>query len=155
LQQDINGRHFQEGTTMSATLLFRIASVLLILFAAGHTVGFLKFKAPTAEGRAVQESMNNVRFNVGSSSRTFAAFYNGFGLFATLYLLFSAFLAWHLGDLARSNPQAIGMLAWVFAAVQVVSLVLSWIYFLPPPVILSGLVAICLGWASWLVRVKT
>ena len=140
---------------MSATLLFRIASVLLILFAAGHTVGFLKFKAPTAEGRAVQESMNNVRFNVGSSNRTFAAFYNGFGLFATLYLLFSAFLAWHLGDLARSNPQAIGVLGWVFAAVQVVSLVLSWIYFLPPPVILSGLVAICLGWASWVVRVKT
>jgi len=32
----------------------------------------------------------------------------------------------------------------------VVSTVLSWIYFLPPPVILSALAAICTGWAAWL-----
>ena len=30
---------------MTATLLYRIAAVVLIFFAAGHTVGFLKFKA--------------------------------------------------------------------------------------------------------------
>lgn len=134
-----------------ATLLYRIASVLLILFAVGHTFGFMKFQAPTAEGRAVWESMNNVHFQVGRTDATYARFYLGFGLFATLYLLFAAFLAWHLGTLARSTPQAIGALGWVFLAVQLVSLVLSWIYFLPPPVVLSGLVAICVGWASWLV----
>jgi hypothetical protein len=139
---------------VTATLLYRIACVVLILFAIGHTVGFLKFKAPTPEARAVQESMSSVHFQVGSASRTFTGFYNGFGLFATLYLLFSAYLAWHLGDLARTNPQAIGMLGWVFTVVQLGSLVLSWIYFLPPPVFLSALVAICLGWGSWLVRVK-
>jgi hypothetical protein len=31
---------------MTATLLYRIASVLLVLFAIGHTVGFLKSDRP-------------------------------------------------------------------------------------------------------------
>ena len=136
---------------MKAQVLYRIASVLLIVFAIGHTVGFLKFKPPSAEGQAVWESMNNVHFQLGRSTFTYARFYLGFGLFCTLYLLFMAFLAWHLGGLARNNPHAIGALGWAFFLVQVVSLVLSWIYFLAPPVILSALVALCAGWAAWLV----
>jgi len=47
---------------MNATLLYRIASVLLILFAAGHTIGFLNFTPPTAEGIAVRDAMQNVQF---------------------------------------------------------------------------------------------
>lgn len=136
---------------MSATLLYRIASVLLVLFAVGHTYGFLNFKPPSPEGRAVLDAMNNVHFRLGRASFSYGSFYNGFGLFATAYLLFSAFLAWYLGALARHSPQVIGPLAWVFFALQVVSLVLSWIYFLTPPVILSALVAACVGWAAWLV----
>jgi len=137
---------------MKATLLYRIAAVLLIVFAAGHTFGFLKFRPETPEGRAVFESMNSVHFQIGRGSFTYGGFYLGFGLFATLYLLFSAYLAWHLGTLANKNPSAIGALGWVFCAIQIVSLVLSWMYFLPPPIILSALVAICLGWATWLTK---
>lgn len=133
-----------------ATILFRIASVIFIIFAIGHTVGFLRFNAPSAEGQAVWDSMRNVHFALGGSSRSYGDFYLGFGLYATLYLIFAAYLAWHLGGLARSNPQAIGALSWVFFVVQIVSMVLSWKYFLAPPVVLSGLAAICIGWASWL-----
>jgi hypothetical protein len=98
---------------MNATLLYRIAAFILVLFAAGHTLGFLKFKAPTPEGVAVQQAMDNVRFSLGSKSYTYGDFYRGFGLFCTAYLLFAAFLAWHLGTMARSIPQAIGALGWV------------------------------------------
>ncbi len=136
---------------MKAVTLYRIASVLLVLFAAGHTVGFLKFKPPTAEGLAVRDAMNNVHFQVRGSSFSYGGFYTGFGLYITLYLVFSAFLAWHLGNVASNSPQAIGALGWVFCAVQVVSLILSWKYFSAAPTILSAAVAICLGWAAWLV----
>ncbi len=136
----------------NATLFYRIASVLFILFALGHTFGFLTFKPSSQEGLAVRDAMQNVRFQVKGSSFTYGEFYTGFGLYATVYLLFSAFLAWHLGDLARTAPQSIGALVWVFAAVQVASLILSWRYFLLPPVILSALVAVCLAWAGWLTR---
>jgi len=60
---------------MSATLLYRIASVLLLLFALGHTVGFLKFKPPTAEGVAVRDAMTNVHFQVSGRG----GFYRGLG----------------------------------------------------------------------------
>jgi hypothetical protein len=137
---------------MTATLLYRIAAVLFVLFALGHTVGFLRFKAPSAEGRAVFESMDRVVLAVGGSRFTYGGFYRGFGLIITAYLLFSAFLAWFLGDLAVRHPQSIGPLAWSFFLLQVVSLVLSWIYFSAGPAILSALVTVALGGAAWLTQ---
>jgi hypothetical protein len=137
---------------VTATLLYRIASVLFILFALGHTFGFLKFNPPTPEGRAVRDAMDKVRFQVKGATFSFGRFYVGFGLSITAYLLFSAFLAWHLGGLAARSPEAIGALGWVFFALQVACLVLSWIYFSAAPAVFSGLVALCLGRAAWLAR---
>ena len=137
---------------MTATLLYRIAAGLLLLFAIGHTVGFLTFKPPTVEGLAVRDSMDKVQFQAPGGKRTYGDFYRGFGLFCTLYLIFLAYLSWHLGGMAQSSPQAIGLLGWAFFALNVVSVVLSWIYFIPPPVIFSALAAICTGWAAWLVK---
>jgi len=134
-----------------AVVLYRIASVLFILYAVGHTSGFLKFQPPSAEGRAVWESMNNVHFQLGQTEATYGKLYVSFGLFISLYVLFAAYLAWYLGGLARNTPQAIGPLGWVFFAVQLGALALSAICFLPPPAILTGLAAICVGCASWLV----
>jgi len=54
------------------------------------------------------------------------------------------------GSLAQSSPRR-SDLRMVFFVLQLGSIVVSWIYFLPPPVILSSLVAICTGWAAWLV----
>jgi hypothetical protein len=139
---------------LNATLLYRIASVIFILFAAGHTFGFLTLVPPSPEARAVFDGMNNVHFQLRRESFTYGGFYRGFGLSITVTLLFSAFLAWHLGTLARSNPQAIGWLGWAFALVQVISIVLSWKYFAKGPAIFSAGVAICLAWAAWLARAK-
>jgi hypothetical protein len=124
---------------------------LFFLFAAGHTFGFLKFKSPTPEGVAVFDAMKSVEFQVKGKSFTYAGFYRGFGLFVTAELLFSAFLAWYLGNLAAQNPQAIGSLGWAFCAVQAVTVALSWFYFFPVTAGISALVTICLGWAAMLV----
>jgi len=137
---------------MTATLLYRISAFVLVLFAAGHTLGFMKFKAPTPEGVAVQQAMDTVRFTIGGKSLTYGDFYRGFGLFCTAYLLFAAFLAWHLGSMARSTPQAIGALGWVFFGLQLAGIALSWRYFILPPTIFSAVLAILTGWAAWLVN---
>ena len=137
---------------MSPTLLYRIAALLLVLFAAGHTLGFLKFKGTTPEAMEVRQAMDKIHFDVRGTSLSFGGFYVGFGLYVTVYLLFSAFLAWYLGGLAGRMPQAIGALGWVFFAVQVASFVLSWIYFSAAPALLSGLVAALAGWAALLTR---
>ena len=137
---------------MNATLLFRIAAGLLVLFAVGHTLGFLGFKPATAEGLAVRDAMNAVQFEFKGAYYSYGRFYTGFGLTITAYLLFSAFLAWHLGALAASQPQSIGALAWAFVAVQLACLALSVTYFFLLPALLSGVVVICLAWAAWLLR---
>ena len=135
---------------MSATLLYRIAALVLVLFAAGHTVGFLKFKPANAEGDAVRSAMDNVKLHVGNGKLTYGDFYRGFGLFCTVYLLFAAYLAWHLGSLAKNNSSAIGSMGWMFFALQAASLVLSLRFFLPPPAILSAVLVVCTGVAAWL-----
>jgi len=137
---------------MTATILYRIAAVVLILFAAGHTAGFLSLTPPSAEGVAVRDAMNNVHFAVGSKSYTYGGFYKGFGLTITVYMLFTALLAWYLGGLAATHPEAIGILGWAFFALQLASLVLSWLYFFPVPAVFAAVVALCTGWAAVLTQ---
>jgi hypothetical protein len=141
-----------QGATVKAFLLYRIAAVVLFLFAAGHTVGFLKFKPTNAEGLAVYDRMNTVPLEVGSGKFTYGNFYRGLGLFCTLYLLFLAYLAWHLGAAAQTNPGGIVGLAWAFFILQLASIAVSWAYMLPPPTIFSAVLALLTGWAAWLVR---
>jgi len=135
---------------MSATLLYRIAAFIFVLFAAGHTYGFLSLRPPSPEGRAVYDSMNNVHFEVNGGSYSYGAFYRGFGLSCTASMILSAFLCWHLGNLARTAPTSIGALGWVFFAVQVVGVGLSFLYFGPPPMVLSAMVAALVGVAAFL-----
>jgi hypothetical protein len=138
------------GVVMSATLLYRIAAFVFVLFAVGHTYGFLSLRAPSAEGRAVYDAMHNVHFELHGRSYTYGGFYRGFGLSATVSIVFWAFLSWHLGELARSAPSAIGALGWSFFAVQLAGVVLSFLYFGPPAIMLSALVAVIVGWAALL-----
>jgi len=135
---------------MSATLLYRIAAFVFALFAFGHTYGFLSLHAPSAEARTVFDAMSTVHFEVGGRSFSYGGFYRGFGLSCTVSLLLSAFLSWHLGELARSAPGAIGALGWVFFAAQLAGVVLSFLYFGLPPMVLSTLVAAIVGLAAFL-----
>lgn len=137
---------------MRARLLYRIAAVVLVLFAAGHTFGFLTFRPVSAEGLAVYDAMNRVHFDFNGSPRSYGQFYTGFGLMVTAYLLFCALLGWRLGSLAASQPQAIGALAWAFVGVQLATLVFSVLYFFLVPVVMSAVILVCLLWAAWLLR---
>lgn len=38
---------------MKPAVWFRVSAVVLLLFAIGHTVGFLSFRPPTADGQGV------------------------------------------------------------------------------------------------------
>jgi len=136
---------------MKAAWLYRTASIIFVLFAAGHTCGFLSFRPASAEGRAVWEAMNNVRFQEGGTSFTYGGFYTGFGLSASVFLLFSAFLTWYVAKLARDNPKAIGPLGWALFVLQFVSIGLNWKYFSIVPATFAAVLAVILGSAAWLV----
>jgi hypothetical protein len=128
--------------------LFRIASV--VLFAIGHTFGFLSFKPPTAEGLAVKKAMSDVVFKVGGADLSYGGFYRGFGLSCTISMLFSAILCWQLGALSTVRPRAIAGVAWSLFGGQVVGVVLSVKYFGLPPAVFSAALTALLGWTAFL-----
>jgi hypothetical protein len=142
---------FQKGTIMKATWLYRIAAVVFLAFALGHTFGFLSFRPSSAEGRAVFDEMNNIHFVQSGTTYSYGRFYRGFGLSISVSMIFSAFLAWHLGELARKLPQAIGALSWIFFSAQVAGVAISLKYFGPPQALFSALLAVCVGSGAWLV----
>ena len=140
---------------MKATFLFRAAAVLFVLFAAGHTAGFLTFQPPSAEGRAVFADMNRVHFIIGSSTYSYGNFYKGFGLFITVFDLFTAYLAWYLGSLARRHEaRIVAAIAWPLAGLQLVGFVLSWLYFGTGPMIFSALGAAILAGGTVLTKTE-
>jgi len=135
---------------MKSAILFRIAAVFFVLFAVGHTLGFLSFKPPTPEALAVRNAMDSVHFEAEGKIFSYGGFYRGFGLSATASMLFQAFLAWYLGSMARRNSREVVAIGWTFFLLQISGLVMSWIYFGIAPMILSALVAALIGVATWL-----
>lgn len=137
---------------MKPTLLYRIAAVLYVLLAAAHTIGFQRFVPPTAEGVAVREAMFNTHFALHGASFSYGGFYTGFGVSVGIYMLFAAFLAWHLGSLAKRDPSAIGMLGIAFCTMQIAQLVICVVYFFTAPIVFESVIALVLALAAWGVR---
>lgn len=137
---------------MSARVWFRIASGLLLVFAIGHTYGFLTFRPPTPDGQAVWQAMNATRMTVGRSSFSYAGFYIGFGLFVTVFMLFLAWLAWTLGALSHRPSPGTASLAWSMVAFESVSIAISLRYFSAPPALFSILTAVSLAMGAMRLR---
>ena len=130
---------------MRAAQWFRAAALILLLFAIGHTYGFLSFRPASEEGLAVWNSMNKVRFAVGHGTASYGEFYVGFGMFITAFYLFCSWLAWTIASMARrANPET-KRLATGLALLQFVGLGLAlWYEFGPPPTFMSLATIVCL-----------
>ena len=87
---------------MTASLLYRIASAFLLLFAIGNTLVFRRTYSSWGVDTVVA-AMRNTRFEVQGLNRTFWDFYTGFGLFATVFLAFAGVLAWQLATLPKDH----------------------------------------------------
>ena len=128
---------------MKATKLYRTASGLLFLWAVGNMFGLLMFWHAAG-------SMNPVRFPVGHSGFSYAQVVLGYEVFCSFCVLFAAYLAWHLGTLARTMPRAIGAVGWILFAYSLAAVYISWIFFSGFVLLLTAVIAVCIGWATWL-----
>ena len=134
---------------MKASVLYRIASVLLLLFAAGHTLGFRQID-PRWGVDGLVHSMQTVQFNVNGSDRTYWDFFVGFGLFVTVLLLFASIVAWQFASLPSGALGGMRMSVWGFAGCFAVVAYLSWRYFFAVPIVFSIVIFLCLVAAAWL-----
>ena len=129
---------------MKPSVFYKIAAILLVLFAAGHTSGFRKLD-PAWKVDDVVRSMQVVHFVAQGFDRTYYEFYVGFGLFVSVFLLFSAVIAWQLGAVRAETLSRLPGLKWGLVVCFALVTFLSWKYFFVAPVVFSALITLCLG----------
>lgn len=135
---------------MRTSILYRIAAVLILLFAIGHTMGFQKTD-PKWGVDASLDSLRSIRFETQGFTRSYLDFFVGFGLFASVFLVFAAVFAWQLGGL---TPQTLALMrgsAWSLAVCFLFLTILCWRYFFAAPVIFSAIITIVLTTAALLI----
>jgi hypothetical protein len=134
---------------MRASLLYRIASVLLVLFAVGHTLGFRQ-NNPDWGADAVLALMRSVHFNALGFNRTYWDFFSAFGFFFSVFLVFAAVLAWQLSRLPAEILARIGNIAWALAICFLAVTALSCKFAFTIPIVFSTLITGCLIAAAWI-----
>jgi len=134
---------------MKASMFYRIAAVLLLLFAVGHTLGFRQ-SDPQWGVDALLDSMRSIHFDAQGFSRTYWDFFSAFGLFFSVFLLFAAVLAWLLGGLPAETLARVRSIAWALAICFVAVTALSWRYAFTTPIVFSTLITLCLTAGAWL-----
>ena len=134
---------------MRAPALYRIASILLLLFDAGHTVGFRQ-SDPSWGVDALLAAMRSIHFDMQGFSRTYWDLFVGAGFFVSVFLLFAAGLAWQLARLPPETASAMRSTRWAFALCFVALTILGWMYFFTLPIVFLAPITACLIAAAWL-----
>jgi hypothetical protein len=135
---------------VKASIFYRVAAVLLLLFAVGHSLGFRQGDPAWGAGPLIA-SMQSLHFNAQGFNRTYWDFFSAFGFFFSVFLLFSAVVAWQLGGVPAGNfGPFMRRTAWALAICFVAITVLSWRYAFTIPVVFSTVITVCLIAAAWL-----
>jgi hypothetical protein len=134
---------------MRASLLYRIAAVLLLLFAVGHTLGFRQ-SDPKWGVDALLVSMRSIHFDVQGFNRTYWDIFLAAGFSVGVFYLFAAILAWQLGGLPAATLTLMRGIAWAFAFCFAAITVVSCRYLFILPIAFSIVITFCLTVAAWL-----
>jgi hypothetical protein len=134
---------------MKASLIYRISAVLLVLFAAGHTLGFRQ-SDPAWGVDSLLGSMRSIHFAVQGSNRTYWDLFLAAGFSVGAFFLFAAILAWQLGGLPPATLALMRGTSWAFAVCFAAITVLSWRYLFVTPLAFSIVITVCLTAAAWI-----
>ena len=134
---------------MKASMFYRIAAVLLLLFAVGHTLGFRQ-SDPKWGVDALLGSMRSIHFDVQGFHRSYWDLFVAAGFSVGVLYLFAAILAWQLGNLPAATLVLMRGTAWAFALCFAAITVVSWIYLFIIPIAFSIVITSCLTVAAWL-----
>jgi len=133
---------------MKPSIFYRIAAVLLLLFAAVHTLAFQQTD-PTWGVDALVSSMRSIHFDVQGLRRTYWDFFVAAGFSVGVFYLFAALLAWQLGGLPRATLALMRGIAWTFALSFAAITIVSSRHLFIVPVAFSIAFTLCLTAAAW------
>ena len=134
---------------MRASIFYRIAAVLLLLFALGHTLGFRQ-SDPQWGVDALLGSMRSIHFEIQGFNRSYWDLFQAAGFCVGVFYLFSAILAWQMGGLPAANLALMRGISWAFALCFAALTVVSWKYLFMLPIVFGVVITLCLAVAAWL-----
>jgi hypothetical protein len=134
---------------MKASIFYRVAAVLLLLFAVAHTLGFRQ-SDPSWGVDALLGSMRSIHFQLQGFNRTYWDLFVAAGFSVGVFYFFAAILAWQLGGLPAETLARMRVIAWAFALCFAAITVVSWRYLFLLPIIFSIVITVCLILAAWL-----
>ena len=134
---------------MKASIFYRIAAVLLLLLAVGHTLGFRQ-SDPTWGVDALLSAMRSIHFDVQGFSRTYWDLFQAAGFCVGVFYFFAAILAWQLGGLPAATLALMRGTAWAFALCFAAITVVSWRFLFVLSIVFSTVITLCLIAAAWL-----
>jgi hypothetical protein len=134
---------------MKASMFYRIAAVLLLLLAVGHTLGFRQ-SDPQWGVDALLGSMRSIHFDVQGFNRTYWDVFVAAGFSIGVFYLFAAILAWQLGGLSAATLALMRGTAWAFALCFAAITLVSWRFLFALPIAFSIAITFCLAAAAWL-----
>jgi hypothetical protein len=130
------------------SLLYRIAAVLLLLFALGHTLGFRE-SDPKWGVDALLVSMRSIHFDMQGLSRTYWDLFTGAGFTVGILYLFASILSWQLGGLSRETLVQMRVATWALALCFAGIAVVSWRYLFVIPLVFSTVITLIFAAAAW------
>jgi hypothetical protein len=133
---------------MKMATWLRVAALLSVLLALGHTAGGLQHWSPPGETEVLR-SMGTFRFDAFGSKRSYLDFYLGFGHIISLYMFAQGLLLWQLASLASFPVARLRPMVATFLAVSVGAASLDWALFFGVAAVSNVMISICLGLA-WL-----
>jgi hypothetical protein len=134
---------------MKASWFYRIAAVLLLFFAIGHTLGFRQ-SDPSWGVDGLLGSMRSIHFEVQGFSRSYWDLFVAAGFAVGVFYFFAAILAWQLGSLAGETLAQMRGTVWAFAACFAAITVVSWRYLFVLPIVFALVITVCLIAGAWL-----
>jgi len=134
---------------MKASLFYRIASVLLLLIAVGHILGFRQ-SDPAWGVDALLGSMRSIHFDVQGFIRTYWDLFSAAGFSVGVFYLFAAVLAWQLGGLPAETLAVMRVTVWALALCFAAITIVCWRYLFIVPIAFTTLITVCLTAAAWL-----
>ena len=134
---------------MKASVFYRIAAVLLMLFAVGHTLGFRQ-SDPQWGVDALLVSMRSIHFEVQGFNRSYWDLFLAAGFSVGVFYVFAAILAWQLGRVPAATLGLMRGTAWAFALCFAAITLLSWKYLFILPIVFSIVITLCLTAGAWL-----
>lgn len=134
---------------MKASVFYRVAAILLLIFAAGHTLGFRQ-SDPSWGVDGVLASMRSVHFEIQGFHRTYWDLFLAAGFSVGVFYVFTAILAWQLGGLPADTLARMRGTRWSFALCFAAITVVSWRYLFILPIAFSIVIAGCLTLAAGL-----